>query len=879
MDYQSFVIEAANKRRTVQDLARFISTRTDNNPNYSLLFGAGCSISSGVRSATQLANLWRQELYLSCAGKNADLSAPPAEQRLFLRTNESSWYDATREYSSLFEKRYDLQRQRRMFVETEVAGKTPSIGYAYLTALVSQNYFNTIFTTNFDDILNEAFYVYSGQRPIVCAHDSSINSITVTSKRPKVIKIHGDYLFDDLKSTLRETENLEQNMKAKFTEFAKDYGLVVVGYSGGDRSVMDVVSALLRNEEFLKNGVYWCLRPGGEVSEELRKLIWRDRVYFVEVEGFDELFAELFSIFNQGEVLPPNAISIVHRPLDIANRLLSSPTAFPATSAILQQARQRLERQSKRTNLINLIARPDTDDTRKPFTGDGLDDDELAILAEAQNFYSAERYELVVEKSRNELKRAISTKLKLRLLELISEAYRALNDTSAGISVTEELIALQPKRAAHLLRKASFIENDSDNLKCIENAISVDPFAVSGHLQKAKHFSYMCQFFCGEERVANYKAALNSLNTGIELNPAWTNRCWLSKFNLIEKQELDTTVRLAGQREIIEQLKKQNPFSVRVLSMRQRLIDAETPALEYDSLLVDIANARERNAPDLDLAFNRITLKCLFSKGDSARLKAEVDAAIALPRSVEDADYTIEICRALREKFERDDEAIQLLKASLAFEFDADLVNTLVNSLAEIGLHNEARNTFERWKRRISAEDRSILLVQVLESEGNLDAALSEILRRKNETGAPHVHYETYLLLRKGSFAAAEELLRTALQKVNYSPEASVDIVNYELARKRQGHKVNIERLTAVMKFSADDRTHASINALLGKKAEMLGRVGKVLAADKTFRFQARDWPVFEEYRSDTEFQRLIGQQRRPATSANGPLLKVASSE
>ncbi len=222
MLYEDFIKELNNKRRSVSDLIRFISTRTDENPNYSLLLGAGCSISSGVVSATELCNIWRRQIVESFLGEKNNSSVD--QQREYLKSNHGSWYDPTREYSSLFEKKYDLQRQRRMFVENEVSGKFPSIGYVYLTSLVESNYFNTIFTTNFDDLINEAFYLYSELRPIVCAHDSSINSITVTSRRPKIIKLHGDYLFDDLKSTARETETLEQNMKLKFMEFAKEYG-------------------------------------------------------------------------------------------------------------------------------------------------------------------------------------------------------------------------------------------------------------------------------------------------------------------------------------------------------------------------------------------------------------------------------------------------------------------------------------------------------------------------------------------------------------------------------------------------------------------------------------------------------------------------------
>lgn len=324
--------QLGSKLRTTKDLLRFIGTRTDSNPNYTLLLGAGCSVSSGIRPATILCDIWLKEIISE--SQPSLLNSSIDEQREWLKNSKYDWYDSQREYSTLFERKYDLQRQRRMFVENEVKNAIPSIGYAYLTSLVEQNYFNTLFTTNFDDLINEAFFYYGKQRPIVCAHDSSINSVTVTSKRPKIIKLHGDYLFDDIKSTDRETESLGQNMKEKFIEFAKDFGMIVVGYAGGDRSIIDVLSLLLKNDDYFKNGLYWCIRKGSEIPEDLRRLFWKDRVYFVEIDGYDELFAEMFSQFNEGECLPLAAVEANDQHEVLIKKLLSQPSAFPETTAV-----------------------------------------------------------------------------------------------------------------------------------------------------------------------------------------------------------------------------------------------------------------------------------------------------------------------------------------------------------------------------------------------------------------------------------------------------------------------------------------------------------------------------------------------------------------
>lgn len=207
------------------------------------MIGAGASITSGIRSAGDLVSSWREDIY---SQYKPDEIYTEEKAKEYFCNEHSNWYNPKHEYSSLFERKYDLPRQRRIFIENEVGNKKPFLGYSYLINLVGNNFFNTIFTTNFDDLLNEAFYTFSTLRPIVCAHDSSINSITITSSRPKIIKLHGDYLFDDLKSTVRETESLEINMKNKLVEFSKDYGMIIVGYSGNDRSILEVLTNLLK---------------------------------------------------------------------------------------------------------------------------------------------------------------------------------------------------------------------------------------------------------------------------------------------------------------------------------------------------------------------------------------------------------------------------------------------------------------------------------------------------------------------------------------------------------------------------------------------------------------------------------------------------------
>ena len=295
-------MDASLSDKNAAHLQRLITTRNDDVPNFALLLGAGASKTSNVDTAVEMINDWRQIMVTNAAADDG---------QIWLKNQP--WYGHEDEYSLLFEYVYDQPAQRRVYIEECVKEAHPTWGYAYLTNLLAHRYFNVLFTTNFDDLINEACYLYSENlRPIVAAHDSAVQGIRVTSGRPKIIKLHGDFLYDNIKNTLAELETLEDNTKRKLHQFAQEYGLVVIGYSGRDRSVMDTLDVLLRDDDNYKQGIYWCLRHGEEPSRRLISLLRRDRVYLVRIDGFDEFMAELH--VKTGISLP----AAIARPFEMA---------------------------------------------------------------------------------------------------------------------------------------------------------------------------------------------------------------------------------------------------------------------------------------------------------------------------------------------------------------------------------------------------------------------------------------------------------------------------------------------------------------------------------------------------------------------------------
>jgi len=298
MDYKIFEDAFSHNRRSQEHLVNLLTTRADTAPQFALFLGAGASVTSGVKPSKQMVSDWRRKLFASYKGAD-DYSTWLSKQ---------DWFEAENEYAILFELVYDQPSQRRAYIEKAIIKANPSWGYAYYVSLMESKLFNVTFTTNFDDLLNNACYSFSNTlRPMVCSHDSAVSSVRVVSERPKIIKLHGDYLYDSIKNTSTELQSLEANTRDKFVEFAKQYGLIVLGYAGCDQSIMDMLDVLVRSENYFRNGIYWCIRKGTCPGRRLQQILRNDRVFWTEIDGFDEFVADLSRASGIG--LPQGVIS------------------------------------------------------------------------------------------------------------------------------------------------------------------------------------------------------------------------------------------------------------------------------------------------------------------------------------------------------------------------------------------------------------------------------------------------------------------------------------------------------------------------------------------------------------------------------------------
>jgi NAD-dependent SIR2 family protein deacetylase len=264
------IVEMAEFRtcnlRPVENLVNLVRDMPRQDPRFALLLGAGASWSSGIPTAENLVAQWRRQIFLSQTGKDRwwphytlELEAWQQAYRECLRNWEAVYGRQPSEYSLLFSHFCPDVDARQGFIENICSGCEPGPGYIYLASLESAGYFKTFLTTNFDDLIHDALYRYGGAKPIVCAFDSQVASVRPVGPRPKVLKLHGDFLYNNIRAVSAEVGRLDSNMQDKFEATCKNYGLIVIGYGGQDQSVMAPIRTMLHRLDYLKHGIHWCI--------------------------------------------------------------------------------------------------------------------------------------------------------------------------------------------------------------------------------------------------------------------------------------------------------------------------------------------------------------------------------------------------------------------------------------------------------------------------------------------------------------------------------------------------------------------------------------------------------------------------------------------
>lgn len=269
---------------------------------HALFLGAGASMSSGVPSAEACIWQWKKSIFCT---KNpgleeqvSELSLPAVQERInrWFHVNGLSPDEGQDEYSFFIEKCLPIADDRRRFFEPWIRKARPHVGYRLLCLLAESGLFRSIWTTNFDGLVTRAAADFD-LTPVEVGFDCRERVFRQPERNELVCtSLHGDYRYDPLKNTSKELQSQEAKLKDALIFTLKTHSLVVIGYSGRDRSIMDANRTAILQDD-VKGKVFWCGfsdEPSKEVAELLMAATERKReAYYVPGAGFDDIMIRL----------------------------------------------------------------------------------------------------------------------------------------------------------------------------------------------------------------------------------------------------------------------------------------------------------------------------------------------------------------------------------------------------------------------------------------------------------------------------------------------------------------------------------------------------------------------------------------------------------
>ncbi len=278
------------------------SVKRNKDISHSMLIGAGASISSGIQSAYDCIWEWKKDIYLTKNPNASDFYKNTKNESV--RNSMQSWLDnegiypeldSEEEYSFYAEKAYPIADDRRKYFQSLIENQEPYIGYKLLCLLSEFEIVKSIWTTNFDGLVVKSAH-QSNITPIEITLDS-VDRIFRNQSRKELLSIslHGDYKYRSLKNTSSELDNQNDVFVEALSRYHNDKNLIVIGYSGRDKSLMDALSTAFSTKG--SGRLYWC-GYGHEISENVKNLIETARssgreAYFIPTDGFDKTLLHL----------------------------------------------------------------------------------------------------------------------------------------------------------------------------------------------------------------------------------------------------------------------------------------------------------------------------------------------------------------------------------------------------------------------------------------------------------------------------------------------------------------------------------------------------------------------------------------------------------
>ena len=268
---------------------------------FCFILGSGASVSSGIPMGGELERKWMAEMEEHPGLAEVFATAEKLKKNKYLdydfKEIEEAWQKVKNSgkplpseyYFDIYKLRfYPNYRNGYHYLEKIMAEAKPSFGYHPMALMLADNGRNNlVITTNFDSLVEDALFMYTSSKPLVINHELLADYAGDPNiSRPIIAKVHRGIFFDPLNMP-EETNSLKEKWKNVLATVFQSYTPIVIGYGGGDNSLME----FLADESVkMRNGIYWCyLEEYGLPNEKIQSLVQQKKGWLVRTAGFDAI--------------------------------------------------------------------------------------------------------------------------------------------------------------------------------------------------------------------------------------------------------------------------------------------------------------------------------------------------------------------------------------------------------------------------------------------------------------------------------------------------------------------------------------------------------------------------------------------------------------
>ena len=253
---------------------------------FCFILGAGASVESGILSGGTLANKWYSEL------GNHHTSEEIEQWKTDVAFDEKN---VAAFYSQLFSFRYKRNMDAGInYINSVIEKGSPGFGYSVLSQVLDLTHHNVVITTNFDTLTEEALYIYTNKRALICNHENLAHLAKPRTARPLIVKIHRGLYLDPLNAP-EEIQAIKPEWEKSLSKIFSEYIPIVIGYGGNDGSLMNYLQEIKSCTR-----MYWCIQGGFIPSEAIVTVVKKHNGSFVQIEGFNRLMFRFIGLFKVG---------------------------------------------------------------------------------------------------------------------------------------------------------------------------------------------------------------------------------------------------------------------------------------------------------------------------------------------------------------------------------------------------------------------------------------------------------------------------------------------------------------------------------------------------------------------------------------------------